>query len=172
MLEYEAQCGSFYVESQNIMGSRHPWHPFLKEGPVESVKMIWTSFSSKWILIFMMIMLSSVMLIMSLRVWWKVKCLERKWALSDSDLRGCVNFFLKISQLSSAGSLNLWSWNDIFSNDLSDYLEPTSFLNTLIFTKFHQDRTKNVEFLVMANFWACLIFFYQDFTCSSKYVHT
>ena len=39
-----------------------------------------------------------------------------------------------------------------------------------IFNKFDKDRTKNVEFLQMTNFWACLIFFYQDFTCSSKYV--
>ena len=29
----------------------------------------------------------------------------------------------------------------------------------IIFTKFHKDRTKNVDFLLMVNFWMCLFFF-------------
>ena len=29
----------------------------------------------------------------------------------------------------------------------------------LIFAKFHKDRTKNVDFLLVANFWKCLFFF-------------
>ena len=28
----------------------------------------------------------------------------------------------------------------------------------IIFTKFHEDWTKNVDFLLMANFWMCLVF--------------
>ena len=32
------------------------------------------------------------------------------------------------------------------------------------FTKFHENRTKIVDFLSMANFWECAIFFYSDFT--------
>ena len=31
----------------------------------------------------------------------------------------------------------------------------------IIFTKFHKDWTKNVDFLLLANFWMCLIFFTQ-----------
>ena len=31
----------------------------------------------------------------------------------------------------------------------------------IIFTKFHKDRTKNVDFLLMVNFWTCLVFFPQ-----------
>ena len=29
----------------------------------------------------------------------------------------------------------------------------------IIFTKFHKDRTKIVDFLLLAKFWACLLFF-------------
>ena len=35
--------------------------------------------------------------------------------------------------------------------------------DNLIFTKFHEDRTKIVYFLSMANFWKCPIFFASDF---------
>ena len=34
----------------------------------------------------------------------------------------------------------------------------------IIFTKFHEDQTKNVDFLFMDNSWMCLIFFFSDFT--------
>ena len=30
-----------------------------------------------------------------------------------------------------------------------------------IFTKFHKDWTTNVDFLLIAKFWACLLFFYS-----------
>ena len=30
-------------------------------------------------------------------------------------------------------------------------------------TKFHEDKTKIVDFLLMANFWKCAIFFSSDF---------
>ena len=33
----------------------------------------------------------------------------------------------------------------------------------IIFTKFHEDRTKIKNFLLMANFWKCLVFFSSDF---------
>ena len=33
----------------------------------------------------------------------------------------------------------------------------------IIFTKFHKDRKKTVYFLLMANFWTCIIFFYPVF---------
>ena len=33
----------------------------------------------------------------------------------------------------------------------------------IIFTEFPEDRTKNVNFLLMANFWTCLISFDPDF---------
>ena len=33
----------------------------------------------------------------------------------------------------------------------------------MIFTKFHKDRTKNVDFLLMANFWMCPVFYSPDF---------
>ena len=32
---------------------------------------------------------------------------------------------------------------------------------SIIFTKYHEDWTKNVDFLLMANFLACLVFFAQ-----------
>ena len=31
----------------------------------------------------------------------------------------------------------------------------------IIFTKFHKDRTKIVDFSLIAKFWACLLFFYS-----------
>ena len=37
-----------------------------------------------------------------------------------------------------------------------------------IFTKFHEDRTKIVDFLLMANFWVCLVFSYSDLTYRRK----
>ena len=33
----------------------------------------------------------------------------------------------------------------------------------VIFTKFHEDGTKNVNFLLLAIFWACLVFYSPDF---------
>ena len=41
----------------------------------------------------------------------------------------------------------------------------------IIFTKFHEDRTKNMDFLLMANFWTCLIFFIQILTYKTKEKH-
>ena len=32
----------------------------------------------------------------------------------------------------------------------------------IIATKFHEDWTKNVDFLIRANFWKCLVFCYSD----------
>ena len=37
----------------------------------------------------------------------------------------------------------------------------------IIFTKFHEGMTKNVDFLLMAKFWMCLVSFDSDF----KYSH-
>ena len=34
----------------------------------------------------------------------------------------------------------------------------------MIFLKFHEDRTKIVDFLLMANFWTCLVFISSDFS--------
>ena len=39
----------------------------------------------------------------------------------------------------------------------------------IIFTKFHEDRTKIVDFLLMANFWKCPVFFAPDFTWSAVF---
>ena len=36
----------------------------------------------------------------------------------------------------------------------------------IIFTKFHEDRTKIVDFLLMANFWKCPVFLLQTLDCS------
>ena len=33
----------------------------------------------------------------------------------------------------------------------------------IIFVKFHEDRTKNVDFLLLANFLMCLVFYSPDF---------
>ena len=32
--------------------------------------------------------------------------------------------------------------------------------------KFHKDWIKIVDFLLMANFWKCAVFFVSDFSCS------
>ena len=37
-------------------------------------------------------------------------------------------------------------------------------LEFFIFTKFHENRTKIVDFLLVANFWTCLGFLDSDFT--------
>ena len=37
----------------------------------------------------------------------------------------------------------------------------------IIFTKFHEDCTKIVDFLFMANIWMCVFFSYSDFSCCS-----
>ena len=34
----------------------------------------------------------------------------------------------------------------------------------IIFTKFHEDMTKNVDFSSLANFWECLVFISSDFS--------
>ena len=36
----------------------------------------------------------------------------------------------------------------------------------IIFTNFHGDRTKNVDFLLMTNFWTCLVFLTQTLGAS------
>ena len=33
----------------------------------------------------------------------------------------------------------------------------------IIFTEFHKDRTKSVDFLIRANFWMCAVFYSSDF---------
>ena len=37
----------------------------------------------------------------------------------------------------------------------------------VIFTKFHKDRTKIVDFLLIAKFWACLLFFHSPSSCGA-----
>ena len=37
-------------------------------------------------------------------------------------------------------------------------------LEVIIFPKFHENSTKIVDFLLMDNFWMCLVFFDLDFT--------
>ena len=97
-----------------------------------------------------------------------IKCLERKWALSDSDFRGCVVFFLKISQLSGVGSLNLWSQNDIISNDLNEYLESTSFLNTLVNPKSLEIKSSDLWLWHHENKWFQIDqkFYWNRFACN------
>ena len=36
-------------------------------------------------------------------------------------------------------------------------------MSWLLFAKFHEDRTKIVDFSLMANFWKCAVFFSSDF---------
>ena len=38
----------------------------------------------------------------------------------------------------------------------------------IIFTKFHEDRTKIVDFLLIANFLVCAVFYSPDFTKNAK----
>ena len=38
----------------------------------------------------------------------------------------------------------------------------------MIFTKFHEDRSKNVDFLLVAILWGCLVFYSPDFTLYLK----
>ena len=38
----------------------------------------------------------------------------------------------------------------------------------IIFTKFHEDRTKIVDFLLMANFLVCAVFYSPDFSRKSQ----
>ena len=40
----------------------------------------------------------------------------------------------------------------------------------IIFTKFYEDQTKDVDFLSMANFSMNLGFFYSDFTSFQKWI--
>ena len=42
-------------------------------------------------------------------------------------------------------------------------------LYIITFTKFHEDWTKNVDFLLMANFWTCAVFSYSDFTFNGNF---
>ena len=42
----------------------------------------------------------------------------------------------------------------------------------IIFTKFHEDTTKNVDFLSLANFFDCLIFISSDFILQFELIWT
>ena len=37
----------------------------------------------------------------------------------------------------------------------------------MIYNKFHEDRTKSVDFLLEAKFWLCLVFNPQNFTINA-----
>merc|ERR1712020_299721 len=41
----------------------------------------------------------------------------------------------------------------------------------IILTKFHEDRTKIVDFLLMSNFGTCLVFFSPDFMVTSRSIN-
>ena len=44
-------------------------------------------------------------------------------------------------------------------------------IKSWVFAKFHEDRTKNVVFFLMANIWMCLIFYSSDFIAKKISYH-
>ena len=63
--------------------------------------------------------------------------------------------------------------NPQFCSNQANILATNSAHEMIILTKFHKDRTKIVDFLLIAKFWACLLFLltlYYDALCS--YVQT
>ena len=64
---------------------------------------------------------------------------------------------LDISEKSTI--LVLFSWN----------LRKCLPLKVIIFTKFHEDQTKNVDLFLMSNFWTCLIF--SDFVLKIWFIY-
>ena len=58
--------------------------------------------------------------------------------------------------------------NPQFKSDQADILATKPTHEMIIFTKFRKDRTKIVDFLLLAKFWACLLFFNHPL---DKYIH-
>ena len=51
-----------------------------------------------------------------------------------------------------------------FQSDQADILGTKPTREMIIFTKFQKDWRKIVDFLLLANFWACLLFFCSPLT--------
>ena len=49
--------------------------------------------------------------------------------------------------------------NPLFCSNQANILATKSAHEMIILTKFHKDRTKIVDFLLIAKFWACILFF-------------
>ena len=59
----------------------------------------------------------------------------------------------------------LYVKNPLFLSDPDDILATRATHEMIIFTKFHKDRRKIVDFLLIAKFWAWELFFYSPSSC-------
>ena len=60
--------------------------------------------------------------------------------------------------------------NPQFCSNQANILATKSAHEMIILTKFHKDRTKIVDFLLIAKFWACKLFFVHPLVIKSSYL--
>ena len=88
---------------------------------------------------------------------------EGTFSIYDSGKKGYL-FNSKVWVKKKQDTLKNWPLvknQQFFSNPNETWWKWLSH-EAIIFTKFHEDWTKIVDFLLMAKFWTCLVFFYSD----------
>ena len=95
----------------------------------------------------------------------RVSCISSRFVRVNCNLLCLVGQFWTKVWVKKRDTLKNWPLikNPHFLCYLHETLWKWLTCEMIFFTKFHDDRTKSVDLLLVANFWTCLIFFDPDF---------